>query len=182
MKFKTAKSQSGLYFITSVITAHKCIFTTEALALIPLSSLAWLRMKRQLKLYCFCLMPNHIHYILEAIRPYTVEKLAALFNSFTAHEILMSLRKKGNEGLLSYFHNAARSYQDRNHPVWSDTLVKVVETRTALIEMLDYVHSNPVRKRWQLVHDRASYPYSSACFYDEDKAPIIPVDDIRELL
>ena len=68
------------------------------------------------------------------------------------------------------------------HQAWVRVFYKVVDTRTALIEILDYIHSNPVSKRWQLVEDRASYPYSSACFYDEDKAPIIPVDDIRELL
>ncbi|MEW6718350.1 MAG: hypothetical protein AB1345_12735 [Chloroflexota bacterium] len=47
---------------------------------------------------------------------------------------------------------------------------------------MEYIHSNPVSKRWILVDDRADYLYSSACFYDRDETPVIPIDDVREFL
>ena len=47
---------------------------------------------------------------------------------------------------------------------------------------MEYIHQNPIAKNWNLVSDRADYPYSSACFYDRDEIPIIEVDDVRDIL
>jgi len=47
---------------------------------------------------------------------------------------------------------------------------------------MEYIHQNPVAKQWQLTAERADYPYSSACFYDRDKTPMIEVDDVRNIL
>jgi len=47
---------------------------------------------------------------------------------------------------------------------------------------LDYIHNNPIAKKWRLIDDRADYEYSSARFYDRGLGPSVEVDDIREWL
>ena len=59
---------------------------------------------------------------------------------------------------------------------------KNIYTEKFLLQKMEYIHQNPVAKEWNLVQERADYKYSSACFYDEDKQPIIEIDDIREYL
>ncbi len=59
---------------------------------------------------------------------------------------------------------------------------KNIFSREFLIQKLQYIHNNPIAKKWHLVSRRTEYPYSSACYYDEDKAPIVKVDDVRDLL
>jgi hypothetical protein len=51
-----------------------------------------------------------------------------------------------------------------------------------LREKLDYIHNNPIAKKWNLAADRAAYTYSSACYYDGGIEPLVPVDDVREWL
>jgi len=59
---------------------------------------------------------------------------------------------------------------------------KNIYTEKFLAQKMEYIHQNPVAKEWNLVQDRASYIYSSACFYDDDRQPIVEIDDVRELL
>jgi hypothetical protein len=47
---------------------------------------------------------------------------------------------------------------------------------------MEYIHSNPASKDWQLVKDRADYKYSSACFYDRGNMPVIPITDVNNWL
>jgi hypothetical protein len=51
-----------------------------------------------------------------------------------------------------------------------------------LSEKTEYIHSNPASKNWRLVKNRADYKYSSACFYDNGKVPIIPITDVNKWL
>ena len=39
-------------------------------------------------------------------------------------------------------------------------------TRKFITQKLDYMHKNPVSKKWQLVKDFTEYPHSSASFYE----------------
>ena len=51
-----------------------------------------------------------------------------------------------------------------------------------MIQKLEYIHNNPLKKSWYLSDSRSSYMYSSAGYYDKEQAPIIPIDDIFEYI
>ncbi len=40
-------------------------------------------------------------------------------------------------------------------------------SREITFQKLNYIHHNPVSKKWQLVNDFADYVYSSASFYEK---------------
>ncbi len=180
MKYKTVKSSTNLYFSSSVITGHKIVFINDELAKIPLASLHWLRENQFWKLFAYCLMPNHIHCIVQTDR---IEQALTKFHSFTGHEIIKHLKKHDKKDLLAYFANAAKTKKpDRAHLVWENSVVRIIESEDVLLQLVEYVHNNPVAKKWRLADSRADYPYSSACYYDKGIQPIIPIDDVAELL
>lgn len=59
---------------------------------------------------------------------------------------------------------------------------KNIYTPAFLREKFEYIHNNPVAKKWQLAEQRDAYAYSSACFYDRGVEPIVAVDDVRQWL
>ena len=183
MKYKTITSQTNLYFISSVITNHKIIFNNSEIASIPLKSLNWFREKGLWKLYAFCLMPNHIHFIIRIPLSMTIESLLARFHSFTSHEIVNYLQRIKDKRLLDLFHRAAVNHKpDRNYLLWEDSVVRVIESRNVFLELVEYMHNNPLSRKWRLAQIRTDYPYSSACYYDKGISPIIPIDDIADTI
>jgi REP element-mobilizing transposase RayT len=131
-------------------------------------------------LFAFVLMPSHLHAVVQPVdRPIGV--LLQNFASFTAHAILHQLRSDNRQELLSFFHEQRRD-NHAEHSIWQDVQAKNIYSEKFLTQKLEYIHQNPVAKEWNFVEERAQYVYSSACFYDEDKQPIIEIDDIREFL
>lgn len=80
------------------------------------------------------------------------------------------------------FHHSHRRDERHLHSMWQDIQSKSIFSMKFLAQTLEYVHSNPVRKEWRLVADRAECAYSSACWYDAGRPPIIPVRDLRDWL
>ncbi len=46
-------------------------------------------------------------------------------------------------------------------------MLKNVIQNNLFFRNLDYIHHNPVSKKWQLVNDFTDYEYSSASFYEK---------------
>ncbi|KAA3661988.1 MAG: hypothetical protein DWQ10_03460 [Calditrichaeota bacterium] len=183
MKYKTAKSSLDIYFVTSVITDHTLIFTNQRMASIPLESLAWFRDQNIWKIYAFCLMPNHVHFILRQLNSSPVDKYLGQFHSYTGHEIVRFLKTAKQLKSLDVLKTGAKRIKTkREHLVWQDCLVRIIETEDVLLQEMEYIHNNPISKKWALATSRSNYPYSSACFYDNGKNPIIEIDDVRELI
>lgn len=182
MKYKTFHDPEHLYFLTSTISGHKMLFYKDEYAMIIIRSLDYLRRNGFIKLYAFVVMPNHVHQLIKPLKKYTVNQIADKFHSFTAHQILKQLRTDKDKNLLNYFQKFAFSRKtDRKHYFWQDSLVKNVFSLEALEEVMEYIHSNPFNKNWNLVKDRADYKYSSACYYDRGRKLIIEIDDVREI-
>jgi hypothetical protein len=53
------------------------------------------------------------------------------------------------------------------HKVFEDSFdAKECCSEEIIFQKLDYIHHNPVSKKWNLVSDFACYEHSSACFYE----------------
>jgi hypothetical protein len=79
---------------------------------------------------------------------------------------------------MHYLH--ARSNGGPGAPVWGDLRLQEVRTREKLEALLEYVHNKPLSAQWRLAVRRGDYQYSSACFYDEGREPVVPVADARK--
>ncbi len=180
MTFDSWHVPNHFYFITASLCGWKRLFVETSYAEIVLGSLTWLRKEGRMKLFAFVLMPSHLHAIVLPIdRP--IGDLLQNFASFTAHDILYQLKNDHQQELLAFFHEQRRD-QRHEHSIWQDVQAKNIFSDEFFTQKLEYIHQNPVAKEWNLVEDRADYKYSSACFYDEGKQPIIEIDDYREFL
>ena len=131
-----------------------------------------------MKLFAFVLMPSHLHAItLPENRK--INELIRDFGSFTAHAILTQLKNEGQEELLDFFHKKRRDERSA-YSVWQDIQAVNIYSDKFLNQKLEYIHQNPVSKKWNLVKDRADYIYSTSGFYDCDRPAIIEIDDIRD--
>ena len=110
-----------------------------------------------------------------------IGEIVQQFGSFTAHEILKSLRAQNKKDLLHMFQRAKRD-QRHEHSIWQDIQAKNIYSLDFLQQKLEYIHQNPVAKNWDLVKDRADYQYSSAGYYDYGRKPIIEITDINDRL
>lgn len=148
----------------------------------PLNSLGWFRKNEIWKLYAFCLMPSHLHILVQLLSQDPIENIMGRFHSFTGHKIADQLEQLSDQHFIPTFQEAAFRKGDRELLIWEDSLAKCIETEHVLLETIEYIHNNPVNKNLHLVDDRADYRYSSACYYDRGQPPLIEIDDYQELL
>jgi len=96
--------------------------------------------RRGFKVYCFCLMPNHIHLIVDVDKSGDLNKIMHGLN-------------------LSYALYFNLKYGKVGH-VWQDRFKSRVIVKDAyLLECIKYIESNPVRA--SLVSSINDYPWSS---------------------
>jgi REP element-mobilizing transposase RayT len=171
-----------LYFVTATVQGWKRLFAEEAYAQIVIQSLDWHRRQRRWLLFAFVVMPDHAHWIVKPLGQCTISAVLQTFGSYTAHTIVDQLAEDGSADLLAYFAQRWDRDTGKNHQIWLPLEARNVYSAAVLRQKMEYIHNNPIAKRWSLVEDRAEYVYSTACFYDRGIAPIIPVDDVSEWL
>lgn len=194
MKNKIITFPEDIIFVSSKIAGGRSIFYPSSFDLNMIKrledhgnvyakevfqSLKWFRHKNFIKLFYFCLMPNHLHFICKLIGSYNLNKFLKEFHKFTAHQILNLAEKLEDYDLLNYF--AQKNFkEDRKHLIWADCVSRVLHSHRYLNHAINYVHNNPIAKGWNLVADVVDYPYSSACYYYNYEIPLIEVDDFGE--
>jgi REP element-mobilizing transposase RayT len=176
MPFKPINDPTHLYFVTSTLVEWQPLFAHAHYASIVLDSLEWHREKQRMSLFAFTIMPTHLHWVGKPTPPCSISDILESFASYTAHEILKTMRRESREDWLAVF--ATYAEPGKNHRIWQETEAKNVYSIEFLREKVEYTHNNAVNKGWNLVADRADYRYSSACFYDRGQEPIISIDDI----
>jgi hypothetical protein len=93
---------------------------------------------------------------------------------------LKCIKKASDGDLLTFFHTQNIDHR-HEYRIWQDIAHKPILTDKVLLEEMEYLHNNPIRKKWHLVDDRDDYKYSSAGYYDLGKQGCIAIDAIEEL-
>ncbi len=108
-----------------------------------LSLLKKYKEKYQFQLYAFCLMPNHIHLLIEVTEPQTLQKTFRGLN-------------------LSYTLYFNYKYKKVGH-LWQDRFKsKIIQKDEYFLECIKYIESNPIRA--SLTPNISDYPWSSYIF------------------
>ncbi len=89
----------------------------------------------------WCIMPNHVHVLIEVFRGISLSEILHSWRSFTAHQINKLLNRTGQVWMMEYFDRYIRD---------SDHYEKVV----------NYIHNNPVKAG--LVSSPSEYRWCSA--------------------
>lgn len=169
-----------IYYVTAAVGGWKHLFTNEACARTVFNSLEYLSRTGKLALFAFALLPSHLCLLCRPLRG-EIRRLVEGFADFTAARMVSALRRRGRVPLMHYLH-AKSGEGNPGSPIWGDLRIQEINDRGKLRSLLDYIHHKPVSPEWKLADTRSEYLYSSACFYELGREPIIPVVDIRREL
>ena len=118
----------------------------------------------------YVIMPNHLH-ALVGFRPQqqSVNTIVGNGKRFIAYDIVERLKAAGKNDILKILAdgvNASDKKRGKLHEVYEPSSdAKLCHSYKFVKQKLDYIHSNPVSKKWSLVKEPAEYLHSSARFY-----------------
>jgi len=127
-----------------------------------LSRLMRYKRRYSVKLYAFCLMPNHFHLILEIKDKYDLKKfMQGLNRSYTA-----------------YFNN---KYDKVGH-LWQNRFKsKIMAKNEYIIDCINYVEHNPVRKNLTNLPSEYRWSSFSERMFDNTKSRFEKITDILQI-
>lgn len=150
-------------FFTATIYKWQYLLRKDSYKDVIISSLGHLTMRKQILVYGFVIMPNHIHMILKINEPYLLKNVQRDFLKFTGQVMKLDMLKSDNPELQLYKSTQA----DREYQIWERRpLSTPLYTNDILEQKLNYIHNNPIQPKWKLSTSPAQYYYSSARVYE----------------
>ncbi|MEO6884465.1 MAG: transposase [Bacteroidia bacterium] len=165
------KEQDQLYFITLQVVKWVDIFTRQCYRDIIITNLAYCQKNKELQVYAWVIMSNHIHLLVRSQK----EELSSIlrdFKSYTSKKIIEeinSCNESRKEWMLKLFKDAAFKHKrNSEYQFWThENHAEHIYSNNFMEQKLDYIHNNPVRAG--LVEKPEEYSYSSAKDYAGEK-------------
>lgn len=168
-KYK-ARDTEGIYFVTISVIQWADVFTRRDYCEIICNSLAYCQKEKNLTLYAWCIMTNHLHLICS----YPVlPNIMRDFKKYTTKELYKAIRQNPQEsrkGWLLWLVNAAgeQSSKQEEYKFWQPGYHPILLDNNQMMEQkLGYLHQNPVKAGF--VEELEQWYYSSARDYAGEK-------------
>ncbi|MEZ5009822.1 MAG: transposase [Chitinophagales bacterium] len=160
--------KDGLYFVSFAVVNWIDIFVRDIYFEVLVDSLNYCQREKGMKLYCYCLMPSHVHLLFRDANS-NPSKLLKEFKTFTSKMIRKTIesnpRESRKEWLLRMMQDAGTKnsnvkhyqfWQQNNQPIelWSASVID---------QKVNYIHKNPVKAGFVL--EDYHWKYSSAIDY-----------------
>ncbi|MBL4716615.1 MAG: transposase [Bacteroidetes bacterium] len=162
--------EGGVFFVTLTTVSWIDVFTRSEYCDEIINNLNYCINNKGLEVYCYCIMPSHIH-IIASTKIGTLGDILRDFKSFTSKKIIKMISESQTENhkewllyMFEYFgkrqkHNQKYQFwKQSNHPI--DLL-----SNHFIDQKIDYIHGNPVKAR--IVDEPENYVYSSAYEFNE---------------
>ncbi len=119
----------------------------------------------------YVIMPNHLHVVIHfQTAGFNLNSVISNGKRFMAYEIISRLEREGNIGLLQKLQALVSEREKKKgqlHKVFKDSFdAKAIITTPFLLQKINYIHNNPVSRKWMLAKDFIEYEHSSASFYE----------------
>ena len=173
----------NLYFVTTKAVDYLHVFHRDVIKRLIPDAFDCFRLRKRMKLYCFVIMPNHIHMIAKFIKDDPRADIMRDFKKQTSDRILRQLKAERNTDALKHLADKVEHAEKQNFKVWEDDYnAKDIFSAEFLEQKMNYIHLNPCQEHWKLSATPEDYLWSSARFYFTEEPCIIPIDDVREAL
>jgi len=134
------KGSAYIYFITLCTMDRQPLFSNTKIAKVIEDEMEYRRVKKEVKLYCFCIMPDHLHILLSFNDDFQ-KRLQDWVSAFKRH----------TSKVINELFNV--------RPLWQKNFYDhIVRKEESILKIAEYILNNPVRKgmalRWE------AYPYS----------------------
>ncbi len=134
------KGSAFVYFITICTENKQTHFSNDKIAKIIADEIEFRRIKKEIKVFCYCIMPDHLHILPSLTEDYQkrLQDWVSAFKRYTAKTINESFCVK---------------------PLWQKNFYDhIVRKEESLLAITEYIVNNPVRKG--MVLNWEEYPYS----------------------
>ena len=171
VRFRHDQQNNSLYFVTFTCFKWKRLFDLSDAWNSPYKWFDAL-FSRGIRVTAYVVMPNHVHSLLFFPKmPKPLNTIIGNGKRFIAYDIIAGLKERKQVALLEELHCYVKKNEKRKgqrHKVFNNSFdAKECRSREFITQKLDYIHRNPVSKRWHLVNDYTEYLYSSASFYEK---------------
>jgi REP-associated tyrosine transposase len=174
------RDQHGKYYLTFTVVGWIDVFTRKCYRDMLLDSLIYCQKEKDLVVYGYVIMSNHLHCILSSNSGKLSDTIRD-FKSHTSKQIINAIQETTesrkewmiplfkDNGLNNLRNKTFQFWQQNNHPI-------ELHTNYFIDQKLNYIHNNPVEAGW--VEKPEEYLYSSAKNYAGEKG-LIDVELIR---
>lgn len=171
-------NKEGLYFVSFATVNWVDVFVRMDYCEIVMESLKFCRESLGMEIYCWCIMPSHIHLIFRA-KENNPAMILGRFKAHTSKTLVSAIRSNIQESrkdwLLWMFKRAAAKCSNvQNYQFWQHNNQPIELWSAAVIEQkATYIHNNPVESGF--VDEAWQWKYSSAIDYSGGKG-LIDID------
>lgn len=158
------------YFLTTTVVGWIDVFTRKSYRDIVINSLRHCIHNRGLNVYAYCIMPNHLHMIVNCNEPFQLKDTIRDFKRFTSKAIISEIingKESRRDWMLSHFKTAGRQCpKNKNFKVWQtgNHAIELFSKKFTWTKV-NYIHQNPVKAGF--VEKSEDWIYSSAPNYAE---------------
>lgn len=132
------------YFITTITYKRLPIFIDEKMIKIILVTLEYFKLILEYKIYAYCVMPDHIHLVIQSMGKYDISYIMKMVKGSFARKYNKITSKSGTVWQERFFDEGMRN-------------------DAVLLTKIEYVHNNPVRAG--MVTAPEEYKFSSYGHY-----------------
>lgn len=152
------------YFLTSSIVNGIPLFANPNIASLVLEGFQFLQESRDVDVYAYVIMENHIHFI---TRNDDLSKNLQSFKTYSARCIIDFLENGNHRIVLNQLMRAKLSHKHQSkYQVWQEGFhPKQITTPKMMVQKIEYIHRNPVKRGY--VDEPEHWRYSSARNYLE---------------
>jgi putative transposase len=168
--------QYGLNFVTITVVDWIDVFIRKEYKEIIIESLQFCQKEKGLLIYCYVIMSNHLHLIVQAGGTIPLTDILRDLKKFTARSILNCIennkKESRKEWMLNHFlEHGRRNSNNQKYQFWKRGSHPVLLFSPKVIrQKIGYIHANPVAQGW--VERPEDYWFSSALYYQEKRGPL----------
>ena len=154
--------------IACLLQAEIKVLADDNYKMIIVDSINYCQLNKGLQVFAYCIMPNHVHMIIQAAGDESVSDILREMKTHTTKAITKKLEEEKPEGyeeMLAKFTAAGKSLKRiKKYNVWQEgNQAKLLYGNRFIIEKLNYIHNNPVG--YGLCSVFWEYKFSSATNY-----------------
>jgi REP element-mobilizing transposase RayT len=169
-----------LYFVTTTAVGRSPIFQRDVIKRIIVDSLYFMCSARNVDLYAFVIMPNHVHFLIRCSEIHPLKDMMRDFKANTARLITRQYQAERNSQALDFLAASVTRPDRQQFKIWEDGYIaKNIFSAEFLKQKMDYIHCNPLQSHWSLIENPDEYIWSSARFYLMGEPALIPLSELE---
>ncbi|NBC03262.1 MAG: transposase [Bacteroidetes bacterium] len=164
------------HFVTFTVVKWIDLFTRNEYRKVIIDNLKYCQKNKELVLYAYCIMTNHIHLILSSRDETKLGNTIRDFRGFTSKTLLNAIENNPGESrkdwlLKSFKREGSKRKSNKTYQLWKRNYHPIeLDNLTLIREKIEYIHQNPVKAGF--VFQATDYVFSSASNYSGKKGLI----------